>query len=139
MTRPLGPFLPLALLCSCSVPTPVAELDSSQSALTAEQCAFPFNANGTNTICHATGSARNPWVLLKTSEEGCVEGHSRHAGDYLDVNGGTCDGQGCLPANAPCDTTLPCCEGTCCDGTCIATTVCPGPPPPPPPPPPGGC
>ena len=44
-----------------------------------------------------------------------------HAGDYVAVNDPTCQGGGCLPANAPCDATLPCCSGfSCVSGTCQA-------------------
>ncbi|KYF97876.1 hypothetical protein BE18_28360 [Sorangium cellulosum] len=37
----------------------------------------------------------------------------------------TCGGQGCLAANAPCDPTVPCCDGlTCESGTCTDVNEC---------------
>ena len=120
-----GSFFALSMLCSCAPSSSGPELRSTQAALTADQCSY-FNANGKDTICHATGSAKNPYVLVRTSEQGCINGHSSHVGDYIDVTGGTCNGQGCLPLNAPCDQTLPCCDGASCNnGTCTADTCNP--------------
>jgi hypothetical protein len=33
-------------------------------------------------VCHRTSSARNPYVIVRTSADGC-EGHALHAGDYV--------------------------------------------------------
>lgn len=102
-------------------------VDSADSALTAAQCSF-FDVNGKDTICHHTGSAKHPYTIIKTSEQGCINGHAGHAGDYIAVGDPTCQGGGCLPEHAPCDATLPCCDGsTCQSGTCVANApvVCP--------------
>jgi hypothetical protein len=88
------------------------------SALSADQCQY-FETNGRTTICHATGSATNPYVLIKVSESACVNAHANHPSDFVDVNGGNCNGAACLPETAPCDPTLPCCGNlSCTDGTC---------------------
>ena len=34
-------------------------------------------------ICHKTGSAENPYVLITLSENGVIHGHSKHAGDII--------------------------------------------------------
>lgn len=87
------------------------------SALTPDQCQY-FAVNGTTPICHATQSARHPYVLLDTSSEACVA-HADHGRDFLALDG-ACDGAGsCLPVGSPCDETLPCCDGSSCiSGTC---------------------
>ena len=90
---------------------------SAAYAITPEQCSF-FENDGKTAICQATGSARNPYVILRVSEEACFA-HAGHSGDYVSVNDPTCEGQGCLPVGAPCDATLPCCEGSACvSGAC---------------------
>lgn len=94
-----------------------------RSNLSAAQC-DAFDVNGTVTICHATGSARNPIVVLRVSEAGCVNGHAGHAGDRIAVNG-DCGPNACLPVAAPCDSTLRCCDGlTCNAGTCTDVDEC---------------
>lgn len=40
------------------------------------------NGNGTTAICHATGSKKNPYVLLTVNANG-LKGHSKHAGDII--------------------------------------------------------
>ncbi len=91
---------------------------STSSALSTAQCEY-FETNGKTTICHATGSAKNPYVLIKVSESACVNAHANHPGDFIDVDGGDCNNAACLPDTAPCDPTLPCCGNlNCTDGTC---------------------
>jgi hypothetical protein len=93
-------------------------LGAADQQLTAEQCSY-FEVNGKTQICHYTGSAKHPYTIIKTSEQGCIDGHSEHAHDYIAVGDPTCQGGGCLPVNAPCDATLPCCDGLQCqNGTC---------------------
>ena len=38
------------------------------------------NANGTQTICHATNSNTNPYVLITPNKNGDVDGHAKHTG-----------------------------------------------------------
>lgn len=97
-----------------------------RSELTAEQCDY-FEVGGTTRICHATGSSRNPYVLISVSRQACVAAHAAHARDYVAVDNPPCSGQGCLPAGAPCDPTVPCCEGfECRAGACAPTDLCVG-------------
>ena len=108
----------LLVLGSCDAGGGDPGFVSTQSALTGEQCAY-FDVNGKTQICHATGSAHHPYTILKVSEAACVNAHANHAGDYVAVGNPTCQGLGCLPANAPCDPAVPCCDGlSCTNGTC---------------------
>ena len=94
-------------------------LGSADSALTADQCNY-FDVNGKIQICHYTGSGSHPYTILKTSVQGCAHGHAGHPGDYVAVDDPTCQGGGCLPAGAPSDATLACCDGLISqNGTCV--------------------
>jgi len=118
----LSRFAMMAALAACSAPPPA--VGHQVSALTEEQCLF-FDQNGKDTICHATHSARNPYVLLKVSDQACVQAHANHDGDYIAVGDPTCQGLGCLPLDAPCDPLVPCCGGgVCTNGVC--TDLCAG-------------
>jgi hypothetical protein len=89
-------------------------------ALTADQCAF-FSMNGQTAICHATGSARSPYVRMEISTRACVSGHAGHASDYAAFNDSTCNGSGSFPEGAPCDGTVECSDGlSCLSGYCRA-------------------
>jgi hypothetical protein len=115
----------VALLAGCNGPAPDNHAGEAESALTAAQCLY-YDVNGKDIICHYTGSGSKPYTVVKTSDQGCINGHSTHPHDYItsaDPNNPaydpTCHGGGCLPLNAPCDATLPCCDGTMCvNGTC---------------------
>ncbi|KYF90213.1 hypothetical protein BE20_18415 [Sorangium cellulosum] len=92
----------------------------AHDALTPEQCNY-FDVNGTVQICHRTSSATKPYTIVRVSEQACINAHSAHANDYvtsLDPSSPsydpTCGGQGCLAVNAPCDPTVPCCDGLTC-------------------------
>jgi len=92
---------------------------TSAQALTSEQCDY-FDVSGKVQICHASGSVNHPYTILKVSEHVCASAHAGHTSDYLAVDDPTCGGGGCLPVGAPCDATLPCCDGSSCTaGTCI--------------------
>ena len=41
------------------------------------------NQNGKITLCHATGSATNPYVEITVSVEGATHGHAKHPGDII--------------------------------------------------------
>ena len=110
----------LSALGACtSTNEPVGNIEA---ALTDEQCTF-FEENGKVTICHATGSATNPFVVLKTSEAGCINGHADHADDQIAIDG-KCEG-GCLPEDAPVgDREYACCKGLDeVEGLCSAPVV----------------
>ncbi|MCY0997150.1 FG-GAP-like repeat-containing protein [Myxococcus sp. MISCRS1] len=141
MRRPFSSFLVmlagaglLGLIGGCS---PVsdgdhdADVGSADSALSAEQCDY-FDVQGKVHICHRTGSATHPYTIVRVSEQACINAHSAHDGDYVTsldptspLYDPTCSGQGCLPVNAPCDATVPCCDGLSCQsGTCVDVNEC---------------
>ena len=120
--------------CATTVdPQDDENVGAAEQALTPEQCEY-FDVNGTVQICHSLPNGK--YKMLRVNEQGCVNGHSGHGGDYvasLDSSSSlydpTCQGLGCLPVAAPCDATLPCCDGSSCvDGACVAdqvTATCP--------------
>ncbi|WP_437302922.1 calcium-binding EGF-like domain-containing protein [Sorangium sp. So ce388] len=101
-------------------------VDSADSALTGAQCDY-FDVNGKVQICHLTSSASHPYTIIKTSVQGCINGHAGHPGDYITSTDPssptydpTCQGGGCLPVGAPTDATLECCDGLVSqNGTCV--------------------
>lgn len=105
---------------------------AAEQALTEEQCDY-FDVNGSVQICHELGNGS--FKILRVNEQGCINAHSDHGADYVTstdpaspLYDPTCNGQGCLPVAAPCDETLPCCEGSACvNGVCEAvnTATCP--------------
>ncbi|WP_438031098.1 EGF domain-containing protein [Sorangium sp. So ce233] len=133
------PALSTLLLAGCTSAGPsAADGDESREAvgeahdaLTPEQCIY-FDPSGTVQICHHTGSATNPYTILRISDQACINAHSAHDGDYITstdpsspLYDPTCNGQGCLPVGAPCDAMPPCCDGlTCQDGTCADIDEC---------------
>ena len=87
-------------------------------ALTPDQCTY-FSNGGHTPICHHTGSATQPFIFLNATVQACVA-HAEHPIiDYVAVGDPNCQGVGCLPTGAPCDATLPCCDGLACsNGVC---------------------
>ncbi len=117
-----GFSLGLLAIVGCSAPGAPSEpsIGTEQSALNAEQCAY-FESGGKIQICHATTSPNHPYKILKVSSDACLDSHALHPDDYVAVDDPTCNGGGCLPELAPCDATLPCCDGLeCRNGTCQA-------------------
>jgi hypothetical protein len=111
----------LAVAGGCSAPaapTAAEPVGAADQPLDAAQC-LSFDVGGKDTICHYTGSGSHPYTIVKTSDQGCIHGHSGHAQDYIAVGDPTCQGGGCLPTGAPCDATLPCCTGSCVSGACV--------------------
>jgi hypothetical protein len=110
--------------CTRELPDTPATSESN-SALTAEQCDF-FDVNGKVQLCHHTNSATHPFSIIRIGDQACIDAHAAHAGDFVtstdpssSLFDPTCQGIGCLSNGAPCDTTLPCCDGlTCSNGTC---------------------
>ncbi|WNG59980.1 hypothetical protein F0U59_38620 [Archangium gephyra] len=117
--------------CATSVGENDAHVGSADSALTAEQCNY-FDVNGKVQLCHKTSSTTHPYTIVRVSEQACINAHSDHNGDYVTsldptspLYDPTCSGQGCLSVNAPCDATVPCCDGlTCQSGTCADVNEC---------------
>src|SRR5437762_3269462 len=91
-----------AVLCSCAEPQENAARSKAVSALIVPaECMF-FEQGGVVDICHATGSSKNPYVDIRTSDQGCINGHSNHPGDFIDLNqSGSCASVSCLPTGAP--------------------------------------
>lgn len=90
--------------------------DLTTASLTAEQCDY-FDVNGKVTICHATSSQTNPYVIIRTSVQGCINGHEDHANDFVAFDG-VCV-EGCYPKGAPVGAGDKCCEGLeAVDGVC---------------------
>jgi hypothetical protein len=110
-----------ALVLGCSANDGTSSLEHRRSpatTLTADQC-VAFAVDGKTRICHATGAGHHPFTSLNVSIDGCESGHSNHPHDYVAVGDPSCRGGGCLPQSAPCDDTLPCCDGlTCSAGKC---------------------
>ncbi len=44
------------------------------------------------TLCHATGSDSNPYVVITVDNQGALNGHSNHAGDIIPAPAGGCPG-----------------------------------------------
>jgi hypothetical protein len=88
-------------------------------AMTPEQCQF-FAVGGRVAVCHATGSAKNPYVRITPSIEACEAHAEQHPGDYTGATDPQClGGNVCLSEGSPCDATLGCCSGLACTaGTC---------------------
>ena len=92
-------------------------LSGDAGALTPAQCEY-FEVGGRTAICHATGSANGPFILINAGQNACVVAHANHEDDFVAVNG-SCDGSSVLPEGAPCDATLACADGLACTaGTC---------------------
>jgi hypothetical protein len=113
----------LGCLSACgSGSEPQVASGTIESALTSEDC-MAFNIGGKDRICHATGSATNPFVIVDVSTHGCISGHAKHPGDFIAGTDLSCHGQGCLATGAPCDPTIPCCPGLICENN-ICHTPC---------------
>ncbi len=101
------------------------EMGTSTAALSTDQCSF-FAVNGKVDLCHKTCSSKHPYSRIRVSENACRNAHAKHPGDYVtstDPNSSLfdpkCKGGGCVPQGAPCDASLPCCDGlTCASGAC---------------------
>ncbi len=53
------------------------------------------------TLCHATGSATNPYVEITVSVQGATNGHAKHAGDIIPVPVGGCPKSMPVTSSAP--------------------------------------
>ncbi|WP_437931582.1 DNRLRE domain-containing protein [Sorangium sp. So ce291] len=70
--------------------------------------------NGKVQICHHSGSGSHPYTILQASKDACILEHVGHLHDYIAVGNPSCSGNGCLPVNASCDGTIPCCGNSSC-------------------------
>lgn len=62
--------------CPTVIPTP------AMTATVTPAATFAAEQTGTLTLCHATGRAKNPYVLLTISLNG-LNGHDKHPGDLI--------------------------------------------------------
>jgi len=46
--------------------------------------------DGKITICHKTGSAKNPYVEITVSDDATADGHTNHEGDIIPAPAGGC-------------------------------------------------
>lgn len=68
----------------------------------------PKAGRGKVALCHATGSATNPFVLISVSVNATTgNGHGRHAADIIPVGDGSCDRAQPGPVPEPEDPTVP--------------------------------
>src|SRR5262249_50001578 len=126
----LGTLIASAALfvSACGTATDSAEkIGETQDALTAAQCVSGAVGNKV-ALCHATGSAKNPYVRVDVAVAGCISGHAGHPNDYLATNDPTCSGTGaCRAVGASCDGSHGCCDGLACtNGTCQQPNKCAG-------------
>jgi major membrane immunogen (membrane-anchored lipoprotein) len=52
------------------------------------------------TICHKTGSAKNPYVMIRISNDAVKDGHAAHEGDIIPAPEGGCQ-ETALPPDVP--------------------------------------
>ena len=115
-----------SLVLACNSSADSSSVSTKSTDLSAAQCNY-FASNGKTRICHATGSRKNPFVILQVSEASCVSDHAAHAKDYVAVGNDMCGGLGCLPDGAPSDPTLACCAGLVSrNGRCEPADKCLG-------------
>jgi len=126
MNRSPNAWLVLAVLCSCSKSQEDVERWKNESALIVPAECTAFAPSGKVDICHATGSIKNPFVDIRVDSQGCINGHSNHPNDFIDLTqSGSCANVACLPFGAPCvPTGQQCCSGACDTTTATPTCAC---------------
>ena len=70
-------------------PSPTPTATGTPSATPTPAASPTGDSAGTITICHATGSAKNPYVLITVSLNG-LNGHGKHARDIIPAPAGGC-------------------------------------------------
>ena len=74
--------------CPSVTPTPAITATASMTE-TPIVAAPQGNNDGKITICHATGSSKNPYVMITVSVNG-LNGHGKHTGDIIPAPAGGC-------------------------------------------------
>jgi hypothetical protein len=69
--------------------TPTSSMTATPSMTVTPTATAPGNGDGMITICHATGSAKNPYVLITVSING-LNGHGKHTRDIIPAPAGGC-------------------------------------------------
>jgi hypothetical protein len=77
--------------CPSVTPTPAitATVTATPSGTTTPAATLSANQDGKITICHATGSQKNPYVLITVSVNG-LNGHDKHPRDIIPAPAGGC-------------------------------------------------
>ncbi|MCC6622559.1 MAG: putative metal-binding motif-containing protein, partial [Deltaproteobacteria bacterium] len=111
----------------------------TEAALSTDQCSYAgFQDNqGKLKICHYDSKQKKKkYVISKVTATECLEHIKDHVSgfpDFVAVNDNDCSGDGCLPTAAPCDQTVPCCDGLVCadangkpaaSGHCVDVDAC---------------
>jgi hypothetical protein len=120
-------LVPLAMLvagCS-SASLSNDDLGTAALRLDAEDC-LAGSQNGKVGICHATGSASNPYVHVRVSTNACINGHARHPGDFVseDPSCRLCVPTSCAAQNKNCGTIPDGCGASLECGSCAAPQTC---------------
>jgi hypothetical protein len=106
----------------CSSPGTTSDDESIRAAakLTADECTAAA-VGGKVEICHATGSATNPYVHIEVATSACINAHARkHAGDFISSDPScTLCGNGIVEAGETCDPPSSC--PTSCDDSNACT------------------
>ena len=92
--RPLALAVLFTVLCGVAgtsarryqAPTAARHDKGVTATLAAEECLL-YESGGKVNVCHATQSARQPYVLLRVSVQACVNGHANHAEDFASASG----------------------------------------------------
>gem|GEM_PF-1769548 len=110
--------------CGEEPPAPLAAEEPApaveEASLTLAQCNYEEfqDRRGRVRVCHyAQRRTRAKYVMVKVTPEECedhIEEHVEGYPDFVAVGDSNCSGDGCLPLNAPCDPTVPCCDGLTC-------------------------
>jgi hypothetical protein len=77
--------------CPSVTPTPATSVTVTvtPTVTTTPAATVIGNQDGKITICHATGSKKNPYVMITISVNG-LNGHSNHTGDIIPAPAGGC-------------------------------------------------
>jgi hypothetical protein len=124
-----------ALVASACAETPgdQGQLGMATSALSVAQCDYePFwDGSGKIQICHYNPKLKKKkFEVRKVTPASCKTHVTEHVigyPDFVAYGDKDCSGDGCLPQAAPCDPTVPCCEGLECvdaSGQIAATGHC---------------
>jgi hypothetical protein len=77
--------------CPSVIPTPAitATVTGTPSGTTTPTATVSANQDAKITICHATGSTKNPYVMITVSVNG-LNGHDKHPDDIIPAPAGGC-------------------------------------------------
>jgi hypothetical protein len=79
----------------------IGTVDGSSTIIPASTLNVQENQNGKITLCHATGSATNPYVEITVSVAGATNGHAKHPGDIIPAPADGCPTSTPTPSSMP--------------------------------------